>query len=172
MKKILIAAITIDGKIAKHRHHNVDWTSQLDKQFFRSETKGARVVIFGSNTYKAMGGPMPDPLNIVITREPKKFDSQQQSNHLEFTSDLPKVILDSLKKRGYTKVIIGGGSAIYSLFLKEKLVDEIYLTIAPKIFGAGVNLFKDVEIDEVDLELMEVGRLGQGEVLLKYKVKT
>jgi dihydrofolate reductase len=171
MKKILIAAITLDGKIAQHKRHNVNWTSRLDKQFFRAETKKAGVVVFGANTYKAIGGPMPDSLNIVMTREPKKFASQQQPNHLEFTSDSPRGILDNLRTRGYTKVIIGGGAVIYSLFLQAGLIDEIYLTIAPKIFGRGINLFKDVKIKDIDLELMEVGRLGKGEILLKYKIK-
>ncbi|MFH1713114.1 MAG: dihydrofolate reductase family protein [Candidatus Jacksonbacteria bacterium] len=171
MKTVLIAAVTLDGKIAKSAYHNVNWTSKEDKQFFRKETRKAGAVIFGSNTYKAIGKPMPRCLNIIMTRQPQKYQSQTQKGLLEFTTDSPSVILDKLTKRGFKKAIIGGGSAIYSLFLQANLIEEIYLTVAPKIFGKGISLFQDVEIDEVNWRLIDVGKLGEGEVLMKYKLK-
>jgi dihydrofolate reductase len=171
IKKILIAAITLDGKIAKSADHDVDWTSKEDKAFFRDETKKAGVVIFGSSTYKAIGRPMPDRLNIIMTRHPEDYADKEKEGLLEFTTDDPQTILEKLAKRGFNKVVIGGGSAIYSLFLEKKLIDEIYLTIAPKIFGKGVDLFKEMDIENVGLELLEVGKLGNGgEVLMKYKL--
>lgn len=172
MKKIIIAAVTADGKIAKNSKHNVDWTSKEDKDLFRSETKKAGVVIFGSKTYGAMGKELPGRLNIIMTKNPKKYSDKEKKEVLEFTSKSPKAILDNLAKRGYNKVIIGGGSDIYSLFLQSKLVDEIYLTIVPKIFGKGINLFKDMNIKEMNLELVGVEKTGgNGEVLIKYKLK-
>lgn len=171
MKTVLIAAVTLDGKIAKSAYHNVNWTSKEDKQFFRKETRKAGAVIFGSNTYKAIGKPMPRCLNIIMTRQPQKYASKEQKNIIEFTSDAPKEILSNLTKRGFKKAIIGGGSAIYSLFLQANLIEEIYLTVAPKIFGKGISLFQDVEIDEVNWRLIDVGKLGEGEVLMKYKLK-
>lgn len=170
MKIILIAAITINGKIAKYVGHNVDWTSKEDKQFFRNETKNAGVVIFGSTTYRAIGRPMPDRLNIVLTRNTASFADKEKYGLLEFTSDTPKAIVAALAHRGFTSVIIGGGSEIYSLFLQAGLIDEIYLTIAPKIFGRGVHIFGEMELDHLPLELTEVKRLGDDEVLVKYKV--
>ncbi len=178
MKKVLIAAMTLDGKIARHAVHDVNWTSKEDKNFFREETKKAGVVIFGTNTYKAIGRPIPDRLNIIMTRDLEKYSAKTIRGLLEFTSDSPKVILDKLVQRGYEKVVIGGGSAIYFLFLKEKLIDEVYLTLIPKIFGKGIGLFKGLNsgfnldgFDEVDLELIDISKLGIGEILLKYKVK-
>ncbi|MEK9166039.1 MAG: dihydrofolate reductase family protein [Patescibacteria group bacterium] len=172
MKTVLIAAVTLDGKIAKSAYHNVNWTSKKDKLFFRKETQKAGAVIFGSNTYKAISRPMPKCLNIIMTRQPQKYQSKTQEGLLEFTSDSPRVILDKLAKKGFKTAVIGGGSAIYSLFLQAGLIDEIYLTVAPKIFGTGVNLFKDMEINEVNWRLINVGKLGKGEVLVKYKIKT
>lgn len=168
MTTILIAAITLDGKIAKSAYHNVNWTSKTDKQFFRKKTRKAGAVIFGSNTYEAIGRPMPKCLNIIMTRQPHKYQSKTQEGLLEFTSDSPQAILSDLTKRGFKKAVIGGGSAIYSLFLKEKLIDEIYLTIAPKIFGKGVSLFQEIDVDESDWELIDISRLEKSEVLVKY----
>ena len=170
MKTVLIAAITIDGKIAKYPGHNVDWTSKEDKQFFRAETKKAGAVIFGSTTYRAIGRPMPDRLNIVMTRNPADFANEENAGLLEFTSNAPEKILAALGAREFSTVVIGGGSEIYSLFLQAGLIDEICLTIAPKIFGKGVSLFKEIEIDKIELELIEVRKLGEGEVLVRYKL--
>lgn len=170
MKKIIIAAITLDGKIAKHPGHDVDWTSKQDKQFFRAETKKAGAVIFGSSTYDTIGRPMPDRLNIVMTRTPEKYAAVEKPGLLEFSADLPRAILGRLEERGFKSVVIGGGSVIYSFFLKDKLVDEIYLTIAPKIFGAGIALFQQMDIPEVDCELMSCTKLTKNEVLVRYKI--
>lgn len=171
MKTALIAAVTLDGKIAKSAYHNVNWTSKEDKRFFRKETQKAGAVIFGSNTYEAIGKPMPKCLNIIMTRQPQKYASKEQKNIIEFTSGSPQAILNNLTKRGFKKIVIGGGSAIYSLFLQAGLIDEIYLTIAPKIFGKGVSLFQEVDISELDWKLTKVSRSGEGEVLLSYKAK-
>lgn len=170
MKIILIAAITIDGKIAKYPGHTVDWTSKKDKQFFRGETEKAGVVIFGSTTYKAIGRPMPNRLNIVMTRNPARFSDQKKKGLLEFTSESTKSLIASLQKRGFKNVVVGGGSEIYSLFLQKGLINEIYLTVAPIIFGKGVNLFAEIDMADLKLELFDVSRLGNEEVLLKYRV--
>lgn len=170
MKTILIAATTLNNKIAKHAGHNVDWTSKKDKEFFRSEVKKAGAAIFGSTTYETMGKTMPGVLNVIMTRDPSKYASKVKSGSVEFTSASAQEILAQLAGKGYNQVVLGGGSLIYSLFLEQGLVNEIYLTIAPKIFGSGVNLFKEMKIDELDLELLEVSKLGTGEILLKYKV--
>ena len=166
----MIAAVTMDGKIAKHPSHNVDWTSPKDKDFFRSETKKAGVVIFGNNTYKAMGTHMEDRLNIIMTRSPKRYQKSARQNLLEFTDDSPSVILDKLAERGYASAVIGGGSEVYSLYLAANLVDEIYLTIVPKIFGKGVPLFQNMNIPTIASKLIETRRLGTDEILLKYLV--
>lgn len=167
----MIAAVTLDGKISQNARADVNWTSRKDKQFFRDQTTAAGVVIFGSTTYQAIGRPMPNRLNIVMTRHPENFANKTAPGILEFTSDEPRAILDKLAKRGYNTVVIGGGGAVYSLFLEQGLIDEIYLNVVSKIFGTGISLFREMDIQNMSLELIEVSRLGVGEVLLKYKTK-
>jgi dihydrofolate reductase len=158
----------MDGKIALHGNHNVDWTSKKDKNFFRSQTQRAGVVIFGANTYRAMGKPMPNRLNVIMTRNPGLYRKKQVPDLLEFTDDSARLILDKLQKRGYTTAVIGGGSVIYSLFLKENLIDTIYLTVVPKIFGTGIPLFQKLNIPTKTCALTNIEKLGKGEFLLKY----
>lgn len=172
MQTILIAAITLDGKIAKNAGHNNNWTSKADKKIFRSEVKKAGAVIFGAGTYQAMGcRAFPDALNIIMTRTPARYQARSVVGQLEFTDDSPPALIDKLKNRDYTRLIIAGGQSIYSLFLQANLVQKIYLTIAPKIFGGGLNLFKEIRDLSLNFNLLSTRRLGQDEVLLKYKVK-
>ena len=67
-------------------------------------------------------------------------------------------------------MLLVGGSKIYSSFMKEGLVDELYLTIEPVVFGNGKNLFSD-ESFETKLELVSSKKLNKkGTILLKYRV--
>ncbi len=167
MKTTLLMAITADGKIAKSASHFANWTSGADKKMFVEKTKSAGVIIMGLTTYQTIGRPLPGRLNIVLTPEPEKETSIPGS--LEYTSQNPKEILEDLEKRNFFEAIIGGGATINGLFLKENLVDEIWLTVEPKIFGEGLNLFRGVETD-LNLELLETVQLDKNVVQLKYRV--
>ncbi|MBI5221369.1 MAG: dihydrofolate reductase [Candidatus Magasanikbacteria bacterium] len=156
MKVILLMAITVDGKIAKSPDHPATWTSRADKKVFVAETKKAGVIIMGETTYDTIGKPLPGRLNIVMSLSPDK--NKNIPGLLEFTNTPPKELLAELESRGFSSVIIGGGATINGLFLREKLIDEIWLTIEPKIFGEGLSLFKGAEVD-VDLELLEVNKI-------------
>jgi dihydrofolate reductase len=53
--------------------------------------------------------------------------------------------------------------------MRENLVDELYLTIVPKLFGRGVGLFtSDLQ---ANLTLLEITPLTDGALLLHYAVK-
>jgi len=166
MKVILLCAISLDGKIAKGPFAPVDWTSPEDKKFFRQETKKARVVICGHNTFKAMKKSLPGRLLIVLASSSKE---KSIPGILEFTNQSPKRILADLAKRGFQKVIIGGGGKINALFLKNKLLDEIWLSLNPKIFGKGISLFNDEDFD-LAVSLTSLKKINRNTLLLKYKV--
>ena len=168
MKIILLMAITLDGKIAKHTTHPATWTSKADKKIFIEATKKAGVIIMGKTTYQTIGKPLPGRLNIVM--DFKVDESKNISNLLEYSSLQPRELLAQLGKRGFKQVIIGGGSTINGLFLSQGLIDEIWLTIEPKIFGQGLSLFKGVEVD-LDLELIKIKHLDKNIIHLRYRVK-
>ncbi len=52
----------------------------------------------------------------------------------------PKEALALLESKGFRTVLLGGGAALYSAFLDEGLVDELYLNVAPLILGDGLRL--------------------------------
>ncbi|MBD3311077.1 MAG: dihydrofolate reductase [Candidatus Magasanikbacteria bacterium] len=167
MKTILMMAITVDGKIAKHTTHAADWTSKADKKIFVTETKKAGAIIMGLTTYETIGRPLPGRLNVVMDFEPDT--NKNIPDLLEFTNSQPRELLDELKNRGFEAVIIGGGATINGLFLKLGLLDELWLTVEPKLFGEGLPLFAKADVD-LDLKLLETRQLDDNVLQLRYKI--
>ena len=167
MKLVLIMAATIDGKIAKHATQFANWTSKADKKIFVAETKKAGVIIMGETTYDTIGRPLPERLNVVLSLEPAKRENIPGS--LEFTNKPPYELLADLAGRGYTTAILGGGATINGLFLKENLIDEIWLTIEPKIFGDGISLFKGADMD-LNLKLLSVEKIDENVLQARYEI--
>jgi len=165
MKVTLLMAITLDGKIAKNPTHFPDWTGREDKKLFVKSTKEAGVIVMGSKTFDTIGKPLPGRKNIVLTRNKNR---QSQWENLIFTDKNPGELLGDLGKEGFSHVILAGGAMINSLFAEENLIDEITVTISPKIFGTGLSLF-DREFS-MDLELREMEKLDRDSLCLRYKV--
>ena len=151
MKVTLVMALTIDGKIGKSPDHFPDWTGAEDKKIFADITKKAGAMIMGSKTFDTIGIPLPSRKNIVLTRDKTR---KSKWKNLVYTDKNPKEILDRLYKEGFSHVILAGGALVNSLFAEENLIDEVIVTISPKIFGYGLSLFTE-EIS-LDLELVEL----------------
>jgi dihydrofolate reductase len=164
MKTILIMAITLDGKIGRDPTHFVDWTGKEDKKIFVKLTRDAGVIIMGSTTFDTIGRILPGRKNIVITRNKNRVSNDKD---LLFTDNEPLLILEDLESEGFKTVAMIGGSQINSLFLKAKLIDEIYVTIVPKLFGKGLSMFN--EGTDIDLELISWQEVDKGHLLLRYK---
>lgn len=163
MKTFLIAALTADGFIAKDSSHLADWTSKEDKEFFTKLTKKAGVVIMGLNTYRTIGKPLPGRLNVVYAPLTERITGVQ------ITQKEPAALLKRFESHGQKEVAIIGGASIYTQFLQAGLIDELYLTIEPLLFGQGMNLL--AQSLDVSLELNSVKKINKNTVILKYKVK-
>jgi len=67
-------------------------------------------------------------------------------------------------------VLVVGGSHIATSFLREQLIDELWLTIEPKIFGTGANFVTEEKLD-IDLKLLSSEQINeQGTLITKYRV--
>jgi len=162
IKCFIIAALTTDGFLAKDKNQvSTSWNSPEDKKHFVELTKRAGVVVLGSTTFETFGKPLKDRLNIVYSRS-KKFDG------VEMTDDEPEILLKKLEERGFTEVAICGGSSIYTKFMKAGVVDTIYLTVEPILFGKGISLFN--EDLEYKLELISEEKTQSGTSFLEYRV--
>jgi dihydrofolate reductase len=164
MHIILMMAVTADGKIAKSNDHFPDWTSSEDKKMFSNISKEHGVVMMGDTTFYTLKGPLPGRLNVVFTLD----ENLAPIEGVKWVKGEPEKVIEELEGMGYNSAILGGGATINSLFLKKNLIDEMILTIEPKIFGSGLSLFTD-EFN-IDLAIKEAKKLNDNSMVVRYKV--
>ncbi len=165
MKVFAIATITADGFIGKTADHLADWSSPEDKKLFVRLTKEAGVMVMGSRTFATIGRALPERRTIVYTSKPELITIEG----IETTNEAPAALLARLAKEGVNGVAICGGAAIYSMFAEAKLIEELYITVEPVLFGTGISLFSnDLNIH---LSLIDTSKLNDHTVLLHYAVK-
>lgn len=158
----IIAALSADGFIAKDdKHSPFNWTSKEDKKRFIELTKKAGVVVMGSNTFATLPNALRERVNIVYSRS-KKFEGA------ETTSKEPAELVKELEARGFKEVAICGGSHIYTMFMKAGVVDRLFLTVEPILFGKGIGLFNDDLL--YHLNLVSASQGENGSLLLEYTV--
>ncbi|MDO8483272.1 MAG: dihydrofolate reductase family protein [bacterium] len=170
---ILYAAVSLDGMITNGEKEGSEWTSKEDKRFFHRELNAADVAIMGRKTFEAIKRPLKPRNRIVFTHSPSSVIPLKKGiqSYIPF-SGLPLRLTKLLKKHGWTRVAVVGGTSIYDWFLTRNLVHEIYLTVEPLTFGTGKPLALDGLKRFSKFELASVKRLNAaGTLLLHYKCK-
>lgn len=170
----MIMVTTLNGKTTKGNDPDIyKWTSREDQKYFSSLLKKNNLLVMGSETYEAARKNIKldsHQLRVVLTRGPGKYKANAVLGKLEFSNESPQQLVKRLENKGFKQMLLLGGGTINTLFLKESLVDELYLTLEPKIFGKGKTLVREGEF-AILLELINVKRLDQsGTLLLKYKI--
>ena len=144
---ILIAAVTIDGYIARHSNEIIKWTKDL--HLFKKQTMG-HSIIMGSNTFKTLSKELIGREVVIISR-----------------NDNPQEIIRGISSK---KCFIAGGGITNSHFYP--FLTHIYITPHPYVFGDGVRLFSN-QIDELELifeKTIEVSKQA-GIFQYQYKIK-
>lgn len=167
MEITLYLAITINGFIGKEDGSS-DWVSDTDYPIFEQEIKNNGVVIMGRKTSEVNKEFMPfeKALNVVLTKDKSKY---QDTDNIIYTDNDPETLLRDLEDKGYSKALVIGGNQISTLFLENDLIDNIIISIHPLVFGKGLSMFSPINIEK-DLELVDVKKLKQDLVQLRYKV--
>jgi len=174
MNIILVMVITADGKTTKWTESAVhDWSSHEDKKHFQLLKSRHRLIVMGRKTYEASKSEIvlsTDTLRIVMTQRPSDFSRDAVDGQLEFTDEPVATLIKRLEAKGYETMLLVGGSRLNTEFLNNKLINECYLTIEPRFFGSGNNLFANTKAN-VSLELMELRQLNhQGTLMVHYRL--
>ncbi len=166
-RRIAVAVMTLDGKIALHSHHFTDWSSPEDKQFLREFLRSADIVVVGHNTHETAAKELARYNRIVLTTSVATTERKDDKLLLcnPETTDIELLLAQ------YKTIAVAGGAWTYTYFLERGLLDEIYLTIEPLVFGRGLDLFASTTKDiSARFRLESVKQLNEkGSVLLHYK---
>lgn len=154
-KLVLFIAQSLDGYIAT-KEESLEWLFKVQGEGDNgySEFLATIDTIFmGKRTYDWLMAEVKDDFPYkeqhcyVFSRTPledTEYVSFINEDIVDFTSKLKE-------QKGKNIWMVGGGDLLHT-FLKEKLVDELFLTIAPTIIGEGIPLFKEGDY-QLDLSL-------------------
>lgn len=169
MKVILYMAISVNGIIARE-NNDTSWVSQTEWESFRKTTQKVGNIIIGRRTFDVAvregDFPFEGSFNVVCT---SKDIVNKWGDNVVFVKS-PQEALKVLEDRGFDTAMVGGGGNLNSQFMKENLVDEIYLDVEPIVLGEGISLFEDADF-EAKLALIETTKLSGNEIQLRYKVE-
>jgi dihydrofolate reductase len=172
MKTILIFVSSLDGKVTKWGEPNVRlWSSHQDQDYYKRVWNESRLIVMGSATFNAdTFNPFPGHQIIVMTSHPNRYKSFEIPGQMEFTNETPVELSSRFANKGHQQMLVVGGPHIATSFLKEQLIDELWLTIEPKIFGMGENFATDAKLD-INLRLIQIEKVNdQGTLITKYAV--
>jgi dihydrofolate reductase len=127
-----------------------------DKDFYEELEGGIGSGIVGRGMYEAAGGwggtnPFRGPLFVLTHRIQ---DQPAPETGFRFVSGLDQALSQAADEAGGKDISIGGGADVIRQALAAGLVDELVLSTAPVILGAGKRLFHGFDHD-IDLEIVK-----------------
>lgn len=188
-RKIIAALqVSLDGLI-EGPEGEVDWIDNWDDPF--EVLPEIDTCILGGGMYPGYEqywlSILADPTGVQpLTGRPA---SEDEIAYARFADRTPHVVLSTtlddvtwktariardveeirtLKQQPGKHIHAVGGAGFVSSLLNERLVDEIRLTVHPRVLGRGKALFQDVS-DRQALELVDARPLASGRVSLIYR---
>jgi len=173
MKILLVAVQSIDGKITKRDNpHQHSWASKEDQEFFYDLISKSNLIVMGRKTYEAAKDHIrlkEGKLRVVLTSSPQKYKDKEVMGQLEFVNMSPEELVEMLKNRNFKELLLVGGGDINTIFLEKGLVDEMYITLEPQLFGKGKAIASITK--DLDIALISHKKLNKrGTLLLHYKI--
>ena len=171
MKVIMAAVISADGFITRGAEGVGGWASPEDQSHFEGLVADADVIVIGRNTFTESREDIekrPGRFRLVMTRNPAAYQAQTVPGKLAFTGESPQQIVERLRDEGVGTLLIAGGGKIYAAFLNAGLVDELILTLEPRLFGIGTPFMGAIE-SNIAMKLVNVEKANsQGTLFLTY----
>lgn len=170
---------SLDGIIAK-RDNSISWfdtTDNYDKgvdgQNPNEFLKTIDCYVMGSKTYehalelsKSYGWAYGDKPTFVLT---KRNLTSDRPNIEFYSGDLAKLVNERLKSK-YKSVWVAGGAILTKDLIRQKLADEIRVSILPIILGDGLLFFDNIGQEQA-LHLKETIAYKNGMIELCYEIK-
>ncbi len=166
MKVILYMAITVNGFIAKE-DDDASFISKEEWDSYSAMVRTAGNVILGHRTYDIITKQPEfkefENVKVVIVSN-KSFEPLGKKHSI---AGSPKEALGLLSN--FENVVVAGGAILNGSFLKDDLVDEIYLDIEPIILSQGISLVNGSDFEK-RLKLLGTKKIAENEIQLHYQV--
>jgi dihydrofolate reductase len=166
-KVILALGISLDGYIAR-LDGSVDFLFMPKDYSMGPFLKTVDTLVLGRKTYDdglKMGGTFNNSTrNYVFS----KTQPPGERNNVIFTNESPTAIVAEIRKKPGKHVWLMGGGKLIRDFLKEDLVDELYIGVVPTLLGEGISLFPS-GFPQREFDLVENKSYSQGLISLHYE---
>ncbi len=161
-KVILFIATSLDGYIAKE-NGDINWLNNVQGEGgngFAEFYKTIDTVVMGKTTYDHVltlveDFPHSDRKCYIFTNSKTGSDK-----YVEFVKGDVVRFTKNLLHRDGMNIWLVGGAGLLDQFLKESLIDEFIITVAPIVLGNGIPLFKK-DNPELMLSLSRYRRFGE-----------
>lgn len=164
IKVLLNVAVSLDGFI-EDKNGAFDWCF-TDQDYGMTEFMDrVDTVLFGRKSYEVMlqydPNLYPGKSNIVFS------STLQKAENAVLVNTDPAEKVRALKTQQGKDIFLFGGAVLMEALMKEKLVDEMHLSIHPILLGNGKPLFIPAE-NRTQLKLLNTKTYDSGLVQLVY----
>jgi len=168
----VFVGISLDGFLARP-DGTLDWLDDFagEEHGYTAFFASIDTLVMGRGTYDFVAAalttdgawPFTGKRCVVMTHRPLVAGHPAEAYAGE-----PAALLDQLGREGARHVYVDGGVVIRS-FLAAGLIDELTLSVVPKLIGTGLPLFGGVAV-EAGLTLVGVQAFKNGLAQLRYRV--
>ena len=160
-------------------------TTGIDEDFASRGFRNVGAWILGRNMFGPIRGPWPDmnwkgwwgnnpPYHFpvfVLTHHARPPIAMEGNTTFHFITGGFREALDRAREAADERdVRIGGGPHTIQQYLREGLIDELHIAIAPVLLGSGERLFKRVDLRTLGYECVEFAASEKAtHVVLRHK---
>ena len=161
-------ATTVNGIIAKN-DDSADFLTKEEAASYTAAVLQAGAVIVGRRTYEVLSEQpefqvfIKNGVKFVVVSE-KGVEMKDENHKVAAT---PQEAVRMLA--GEEEVIVAGGGKLNASFIKENLVDELFIDIEPALVGKDISLFDSQDFDR-KLRLLGTKMITDQEIQLHYAV--
>lgn len=180
-KVIMFNMITLDGFFEGKNKWDIGW-HQVDEEFNEfaiDQLQHAGGLIFGRVTYEGMASYWQSPA--ALDDDPNVTKLMNSLPKFVFSRTLEKAswnntrlirgdaseAIHQLKQEDGDDLFIFGSADLSSSLIRDHVIDEYRLMVAPIVLGAGGALFKEIE-GLIKMKLLDTRKFHNGNVLLSY----
>lgn len=171
MRRIILGlAVSLDGFI-EGPNGEYDWCF-TDQDYGMSDFfKRVDSIFIGRKSYEMMQGVASPPEGAFPKLRKYVFSTTLSTvkEDAVLISDNIRERIHAIKEESGKDIWLFGGASLTSTLMKEKLVDELWLSIHPILLGKGKPLFADIG-ERISLRLIASKVYDTGLVSLSYEV--